>query len=128
VTGAWTNDELRAIDAEDELRIATRRQDGRLRRISSFRESSRPAKPERPSWMNRHLASAVPPGIRLVVAIAPGLTIGFVRPSAPRSIASSALLHLSRETVRNHVRHLLHAVGAHSRLEAVAIARGEAIA
>lgn len=34
-------------------------------------------------------------------------------------------LHLSRETVRNHVRHLLHAVGAHSRLEAVAIARGE---
>jgi PAS domain S-box-containing protein len=34
-------------------------------------------------------------------------------------------LHLSRETVRNHVRHLLHAVGAHSRLEAVALARGE---
>src|SRR5215471_8544663 len=33
-------------------------------------------------------------------------------------------LHLSRETVRNHVRHLLHAVGAHSRLEAVALARG----
>jgi len=37
-------------------------------------------------------------------------------------------LHLSRETVRNHIRHLLHAVGAHSRLEAVAIARGEAVA
>jgi PAS domain S-box-containing protein len=35
-------------------------------------------------------------------------------------------LHLSRETVRNHVRHLLHAIGAHSRLEAVAIARGDA--
>jgi PAS domain S-box-containing protein len=34
-------------------------------------------------------------------------------------------LHLSPETVRNHIRHLLHAVGAHSRLEAVAIARGE---
>ena len=34
-------------------------------------------------------------------------------------------LQLSRETVRNHVRHLLHAVGAHSRLEAVALARGE---
>lgn len=34
-------------------------------------------------------------------------------------------LHLSRETVRNHVRHLLQAVGAHSRLEAVALARGE---
>jgi len=37
-------------------------------------------------------------------------------------------LHLSRETVRNHIRHLLHAVGAHSRLEAVALARGEALA
>ena len=34
-------------------------------------------------------------------------------------------LHLSRETVRNHVRHLLHAMGASSRLEAVAVARGE---
>jgi PAS domain S-box-containing protein len=32
-------------------------------------------------------------------------------------------LHLSRETVRNHVRHLLHALGASSRLEAVAVAR-----
>ena len=31
-------------------------------------------------------------------------------------------LQLSTETVRNHVRHLLRAVGAHSRLEAVAIA------
>jgi PAS domain S-box-containing protein len=36
-------------------------------------------------------------------------------------------LHLSRDTVRNHIRHLLHAVGAHSRLEAVAVARGEAL-
>lgn len=33
-------------------------------------------------------------------------------------------LHLSRETVRNHIRRLLHAVGASSRLEAVAVARG----
>jgi PAS domain S-box-containing protein len=33
-------------------------------------------------------------------------------------------LKLSRETVRNHIRHLLHAVGATSRLEAVAVARG----
>ena len=31
-------------------------------------------------------------------------------------------LGLSSETVRNHIRHLLRAVGAHSRLEAVAIA------
>jgi PAS domain S-box-containing protein len=37
-------------------------------------------------------------------------------------------LHLSRETVRNHIRHLLHAVGAHSRLEAVAVARGQPLA
>lgn len=34
-------------------------------------------------------------------------------------------LHLSRETVRNHVRHLLQAVGVSSRLEAVAVARGD---
>ncbi len=33
-------------------------------------------------------------------------------------------LHLSTETVRNHIRHVLKAVGAHSRLEAVAIAHG----
>ena len=36
-------------------------------------------------------------------------------------------LHLSRETVRNHVRHLLHALGASSRLEAVAVARGDVV-
>ncbi len=36
----------------------------------------------------------------------------------------AAELHLSIDTVRNHVRHILQAVGAHSRLEAVAIAHG----
>jgi PAS domain S-box-containing protein len=36
-------------------------------------------------------------------------------------------LHVSRETVRNHVRHLLHALGASSRLEAVAVARGDLV-
>jgi len=34
-------------------------------------------------------------------------------------------LHLSPETVRNHVRHLMHALGVHSRLEAVAVGRRE---
>jgi PAS domain S-box-containing protein len=34
----------------------------------------------------------------------------------------AAALHLSRETVRNHVRNILRALGAHSRLEAVAVA------
>jgi PAS domain S-box-containing protein len=34
-------------------------------------------------------------------------------------------LHLSTETVRNHVRHLLRALGVHTRLEAVAVARRE---
>jgi PAS domain S-box-containing protein len=33
-------------------------------------------------------------------------------------------LRLSTETVRNHIRHLFRAIGAHSRLEAVAIAHG----
>lgn len=32
-------------------------------------------------------------------------------------------LHLSRETVRNHVRNMLQALGVHTRLEAVAMAR-----
>ena len=32
-------------------------------------------------------------------------------------------LHLSQETVRNHIRRLLRALGAHTRLEAVALAR-----
>jgi len=35
----------------------------------------------------------------------------------------AAELHLSTETVRNHVRRLLRALGVHSRLEAVAMAR-----
>ena len=34
-------------------------------------------------------------------------------------------LHLSIETVRNHVRHILRALDVHSRLEAVAVARRE---
>jgi DNA-binding NarL/FixJ family response regulator len=33
-------------------------------------------------------------------------------------------LHLSADTVRNHVRYLLHALGVHSRLEAVAMSSG----
>ena len=36
-------------------------------------------------------------------------------------------LHLSRETVRNHVRHVLRRLGASSRLQAVAIARHDGI-
>jgi DNA-binding NarL/FixJ family response regulator len=34
-------------------------------------------------------------------------------------------LHLSIETVRNHIRHLLRALNARSRIEAVAIGRRE---
>jgi PAS domain S-box-containing protein len=37
-------------------------------------------------------------------------------------------LHLSRETVRNHVRHILRGLGVNSRLEAVALARHEHLA
>jgi PAS domain S-box-containing protein len=39
----------------------------------------------------------------------------------------AAQLHLSRETVRNHIRHILRRLGAKSRLEAVAVARREEI-
>ena len=37
------------------------------------------------------------------------------------------LLHLSRETVRNHIRGVLQALDVHSRVEAVAIARAEGL-
>jgi DNA-binding NarL/FixJ family response regulator len=37
----------------------------------------------------------------------------------------AAELTLSQETVRNHVRHVLQALGVHSRLEGVALARRE---
>jgi hypothetical protein len=52
-------------------------------------ESVRPEKRESASRMSSHLASAVEPGTRLVVAIAPGLTIEFVLPSSPCSTAFS---------------------------------------
>jgi PAS domain S-box-containing protein len=39
----------------------------------------------------------------------------------------AAMLNLSRETVRNHIRHVLRALGAHSRLEAVALAHRQGL-
>jgi PAS domain S-box-containing protein len=39
----------------------------------------------------------------------------------------AASLHLSTETVRNHVRNVLRALGAHSRLEAVAVAHANGL-
>ena len=39
----------------------------------------------------------------------------------------AAMLHVSKETVRNHVRHILRALGAHSRLEAVAKAHRQGL-
>ena len=45
--------------------------------------------------------------------------------SSTRQIAE--LLHLSKETVRNHVRGILHALDVHSRVEAVATARAEGL-
>lgn len=39
----------------------------------------------------------------------------------------AAMLHLTKETVRNHIRHIFAALGAHSRLEAVAIAHRQGL-
>jgi PAS domain S-box-containing protein len=39
----------------------------------------------------------------------------------------AATLHLSKETIRNYVRQVLHALGAHSRLEAVALAHQDGL-
>ncbi len=58
---------------------------------SSFTASGRPAKRDSPSWMNCHRASGVAPGTRLVVAMAPEFTMGFVRPSGLCSTAASEL-------------------------------------
>jgi PAS domain S-box-containing protein len=68
------------------------------------------------------------PGTRLSAAVKSPLTPRqqdvlelLASGQSTRQIAAS--LHLSRETVRNHIRDLLRAVGAHSRIEAVAKAR-----
>jgi PAS domain S-box-containing protein len=68
------------------------------------------------------------PGSRLTAAAGSPLTKRqedvlelLARGRSTKQIA--ATLHLSRETVRNHVRGLLSALGAHSRIEAVAEAR-----
>jgi PAS domain S-box-containing protein len=39
----------------------------------------------------------------------------------------ASMLQVSKETVRNHIRHILRGLGAHSRLEAVAIAHREGL-
>ena len=60
----------------------------RLRRRPVHPSSSvecRPANRDRPSRMTPQLSSIVPPGRRLVAAIAPEFTIGFVRPLSPSS-------------------------------------------
>src|SRR5215475_10495245 len=59
--------------------------------VSSSSDSFRPANRDRPSWMNRHFSSAFSPGTRLVVAIAPALTIGFVLPSRLHSMPANEL-------------------------------------
>ena len=53
--------------------------------------SSRPAKRDSPSRIRSHFSSAVAPGTRLVVAIAPALTNGFIVRSPFSSTAISEL-------------------------------------
>jgi PAS domain S-box-containing protein len=52
--------------------------------------------------------------------------LGYLAEGASTADIASAL-HLSKETVRNHVRQLLRALGVHSRLEAVAVAHNEGL-
>jgi PAS domain S-box-containing protein len=63
------------------------------------------------------------PELRLTPRQAEVLTL-LERGRSTRQIAEE--LHLSVETVRNHVRHLLRSMGVHSRLEAVAMAHDAA--
>src|SRR3954451_15076201 len=60
-------------------------------KMSSSIDSVRPAKRDKPSWRNRHFAWVSAPGAMLAVAIAPGLTIGLVRPCGRSSIAATEL-------------------------------------
>ena len=64
------------------------------------------------------------PDLQLTPRQAEVLTL-LERGRSTREIAEE--LHISGETARNHIRHLLRAVGAHSRLEAVAIANNAAL-
>jgi PAS domain S-box-containing protein len=50
--------------------------------------------------------------------------LGYLAAGASTADIASAL-HISKETVRNHVRQLLRALGVHSRLEAVAVAHNQ---
>jgi PAS domain S-box-containing protein len=52
--------------------------------------------------------------------------LGYLAMGASTADIASAL-HLSKETVRNHVRQLLRALGVHSRLEAVAAAHNQGL-
>jgi PAS domain S-box-containing protein len=52
--------------------------------------------------------------------------LGYLAMGASTAEIASAL-HLSKETVRNHVRQLLRALGVHSRLEAVAVAHNQGL-
>jgi PAS domain S-box-containing protein len=70
--------------------------------------------PERPARLDGRLT---PRQHEILVLLADGASTDQI----------AEMLHLSRETVRNHVRHILRRLGVSSRLEAVALARREHI-
>ncbi|HEU6446467.1 MAG TPA: LuxR C-terminal-related transcriptional regulator [Gaiellaceae bacterium] len=82
--------------------------------VGVFGLLSRPPAPARPS---RPHAKLTPRQRQVLRMLAQG--------ASTQQIADE--LHLSRETVRNHVRGLLQALDVHSRVEAVATARAEGI-
>jgi hypothetical protein len=53
-------------------------------------------------------------------------TLIWLNPAA-QSIEIAEMLHIARETVRNHVRSILRKHGVHSRLEAIMVARAEGV-
>ena len=68
------------------------------------------------------------PGSRLLAAAGPPLTrrqqdVLELLASGQSTSQMASSLHLSRETIRNHVRDLLRALGVHSRIEALVEAR-----
>lgn len=114
-TASVTDDQLTLIDADGE-RVSVQLSSVALVRdqrvIGVFGQITN----------ERRAATADPRELRLTPRQAEVLAM-LERGRSTRQIAAE--LHLSPETVRNHVRHVLRALGVHSRLEAVARARGE---
>ena len=81
-----------------------------------------------PAWWPLSVSNSLPLATSHTFAVSSPLPVTIRLPSGETATDQiAATLHLSRETVRNYVRQVLRALGAHSRLEAVALAHQEGL-